>query len=117
MHHSDPSFRKKRLGIFVGFLLAGFLLLGAVVMCLWNFILAEVIPVKPLAYWQALGILLLSRILFGGFRFGRGGHSPKNDFQAPAWKKKWAEMSEEEKQNLKNQWKEKCRTKPSDDLH
>ena len=42
-------------------------------MALWNAILPEVVDAKPLSYWQALGLLLLSRILFGGFRFGGGG--------------------------------------------
>jgi hypothetical protein len=62
-------------------LLLAMALVGAlVVMFLWNFIIPEVIPgAKPLNYRQAIGLLVLARILFGGFPgrfpgpFGRGG--------------------------------------------
>lgn len=43
------------------------------VYALWNGVLAEVLPVKAVTYWQALGLLVLSKILFGGFPH-RGGH-------------------------------------------
>jgi len=38
-----------------------------IVMSLWNAILPAVIGVKLISFWQALGILVLSKILFGGF--------------------------------------------------
>ena len=78
--------------------------LGAVVMGLWNAILPDVLGVKSIAYWQALGLLVLSRILLGGFRFGGG---------TPPWKGRrrgrWTAMSEEEKAKMKEEWKKRCR--------
>ena len=54
-------------------MLARVAVLGLVVMLLWNAIVPGVFAgVRTLDYRQALGILVLSRILFGGFRSGRG---------------------------------------------
>jgi hypothetical protein len=48
-------------------------LLGWVVMTLWNAVVPGVFTaVHTIDYRQAIGLLVLSRILFGGFR-GRGG--------------------------------------------
>ncbi len=50
---------------------AGIGLLGWVVMALWNAVLPSVfMGVRAIDYRQALGLLVLSRILFGGFRGG-----------------------------------------------
>lgn len=43
------------------------LVMGYLVMWLWNAILPDVLGVRSINYWQAIGILALSRILFGGF--------------------------------------------------
>ena len=57
------------------------LVFGFIVMSLWNAILPAVIGVKTITFLQALGILLLSKILFGGFGGGRSGWRG-----SPAWK-------------------------------
>jgi len=63
-------FLAKFLGI--AFLaVAGIGFLGWVVMALWNAVLPGIfIGVRAIDYRQALGLLVLSRILFGGFRGG-----------------------------------------------
>ena len=43
---------------------------------LWNGVIVDVIGVKTVTYWQALGILVLARILFGGFPGRRGRFRP-----------------------------------------
>lgn len=54
-------------------MLALLAVLGLVVMLLWNAIVPGVfVGVRTLDYRQALGLLVLSRILFGGLRSGRG---------------------------------------------
>jgi hypothetical protein len=56
------------------FILAAIAVLGLVAMLLWNATIPVVLAgVRTLDYRQALCLLILSRILFGGFR-GRGGH-------------------------------------------
>lgn len=45
---------------------------GYAVMRLWNAILPAVAAVHPLSYWQAVGLLVLCRILIGGFHSAHG---------------------------------------------
>src|SRR5207247_7884751 len=40
---------------------------GEIVLQLWNWLLPQLFGWRPITFWQALGILLLCRILFGGF--------------------------------------------------
>lgn len=83
--------------------------MGAVVMLLWNAILPDLVAVNPITYWQAVGLLLLCRILFGNFRKGGpfgpppgggGSHSRRN-----YWREKWSSMSPEERAEMKEKWK------------
>jgi hypothetical protein len=46
---------------------------GASVQWLWNTLMPELFGLHQVTFWQALGLLALSRILFGGFG-GRGMH-------------------------------------------
>ena len=96
------------------FIIAGIFILGAVVMLLWNAILPDVLGVSNVNYWQALGLLALSRILFGGFKFGpRRNH---RGFGNPRFKEKFMNMSREERINFKNEWKERCRMRKDNNV-
>lgn len=54
----------------------GIAALGWVVMALWNWLLPTLFfGVREIDYVQAMGVLLLSKILFGGFRGHCGGHN------------------------------------------
>ena len=60
--------------MFFAFLLFAPLVLGLFgwfVMLLWNWLLPPLFGWKLIGFWQAVGLLVLARILFGGFR--RGG--------------------------------------------
>lgn len=86
--------------------LAAVFLFSAVVMLLWNATLPDVMPVRALSYWQAMGILVLSKILFSGF----GGPRGHRKFRGAAdLREKYRNMSEEERQRFKSEWKERCR--------
>ncbi len=41
--------------------------LGLVVEHLWNWLMPTIFGLKTIGYWQAVGLLLLSKILLGGF--------------------------------------------------
>jgi Ca2+/H+ antiporter, TMEM165/GDT1 family len=79
-----------------------------IVMSLWNNILPEVLGVKTITFWQAMGILVLSKILFGGFG-GKGGgkkrekHNWKNNLR-----EKWEQMSPEQREQFKSKWYNRC---------
>jgi len=51
--------------------LVGVTALTVIVMALWNWLVPPVIGWKTIDFWQALGLLVLTRILFG-FRAGFG---------------------------------------------
>lgn len=48
---------------------------GEIVMHLWNWLLPPLFGWRLITFWQALGLLLLCRILFGGL--GRGPRGPR----------------------------------------
>ena len=83
----------------------GVFLLGYVIMHLWNWLLPELFTnAQTIDYWQAMGILLLSKILFGGFHGrrcgGRCGH--RGGYWGSRWKSKWEGMSEEERAKFRS---------------
>ena len=81
------------------------------VMALWNGVLIKVVPaILAVTYWQALGILVLSKILLGGFGGGgrRGGGWKHGKPRGMAWRQKWREMSEEEREKIRQEWKNRC---------
>jgi Ca2+/H+ antiporter, TMEM165/GDT1 family len=85
------------------------MLFSFIVMSLWNGILSDVLAVKQITFWQALGILVLSKILFSGFG---GFHHKKEQFRNRFRQKmldKWEKMTPEEKQRFKEEWKTRCR--------
>ena len=92
--------------MFLFIFIAAVLVFGLVVMSLWNAILPAVIGVKTITFIQALGILVLSKILFGGFGGGRRWRG------GPAWKEKmkqrWDNMTPEEREKFKGGWKTRC---------
>jgi len=48
---------------------------GVIVMQLWNWLLPPLFGWHQITFWQALGLLALCRILFGGFGFRSSGRS------------------------------------------
>lgn len=111
MHLWQTKNKMKKLWIKKGLMILIFgtlavLVFGFVVMSLWNNILPAVIGVKTITFLQALGILLLSKILFGGFG-GRGGWRG-----SAAWKQKMKQrfenMTPEEREKFKAEWKNRC---------
>jgi len=91
--------------MFLFFAIAAVFGLSAIVMWLWNAVLPGLIPVHPIGYWQAMGLLVLCKILFGfrgsggGRKFG-GGHPIGEKYQG---------MNEEERQKFKEEWRQRCR--------
>jgi hypothetical protein len=84
-------------------------LFSFIVMSLWNALLPAILGVKMITFWQALGILILSKILFSGF----GGWRHKGEHFKNRWRErmteKWEKMTPEEKQRFKDEWKNRCR--------
>ena len=68
--------------------------LGGVVMLLWNAVVpALFVDARAIDYLHALGLLILSRILFGGFRGHGGWHGRRH------WDK-WRAMTPQEREQF-----------------
>jgi hypothetical protein len=60
---------------FLPFALLFIALFGLIVMTLWNWLMPALFGWKVVTFWQAIGLVILSKILFGGFHGGpRGMH-------------------------------------------
>lgn len=103
-----------------------------VVMLLWNAIIPGLTGWALLTYWKAVGLLILCKILFGGFPGHRGGHGGPpwarhharmrsawwrnlSEEEREQWKERrrewhatWHGMSMEERAKLKKNWKQRC---------
>lgn len=91
--------------LFALFAVAMFFAVSAVVMVLWNWLLPDIVGVKSITFWQAIGILVLSKILFGGFAGKKGFGRDKIRRMKEA---KMNGMSEEEREKFKEMWKQRC---------
>jgi hypothetical protein len=88
--------------IFIPFLVAaGLFVFGNLVMYLWNAILPEVMPVHTITFWQALGIFLLSKILFGGYHGGDHRHHAHDD-RRKELREQWMKMNPEEREKMRS---------------
>ena len=76
---------------------AGF---SAVVMLLWNWLIPVLFGLGAVSFWQALGILVLCRILFGSFGGGRHlMHGGMRHGRHPL-PEKWLKMTPEERKDF-----------------
>ena len=74
---------------------------GSLVMLLWNNALAPVLHISTVTFWQALGILVLSKILFSSFS---GGRSHRHITWKERMTQKWNNMTPDEKEKFKEKW-------------
>ncbi len=82
---------------------------GGAVMLLWNAVLPAVGSVRELDYPQGLGLLLLCRILFGGF--GKRGTRSWGGHRGVQWREKWKGMSDADRTRFREEWKARCAAK------
>ena len=63
-----------------------------------KWLMPAIFGLGTITYWQAWGLLILGRLLIGGFRMGGHGGSPR-------WRRRrrerWAHMSPEERQKFR----------------
>jgi len=77
---------------------------GFVAMWLWNWLMPALFGWHPIGFWQAIGILVLSKILFGGFH----GHHGGNMHWRRRMMERWDQMTPEERDRLRQGMRGDC---------
>ncbi|KGE13031.1 hypothetical protein [Sphingobacterium deserti] len=91
--------KKKGKFVFVLFaILLGVGLLIAFLQFLWNTLVTDIFGLRAIGYWEALGLFILSRILFGhGFGKQKRGVRKRSENEK--------ELSEQDREKLKSEWR------------
>ena len=90
---------------FVLFVGAALLVFGFVVMTLWNWLMPSLFGWRLINFWQALGLLVLSRILFGGFRGRPAGRMDWRRRMMERWEQMTPEEREQFRAGMRRRWR------------
>jgi hypothetical protein len=95
--------------------IAGFGLFIWAFQYLWNWLIPGIVGWRAISYWEAMGLFVLSKMLFKGITWNnKGGHWNKhwnakwNEKWNSKWSDKWATMSPEDRDRFKQKMREKC---------
>ena len=86
---------------------------GAIVQALWNWLLPAIFGWRQISFWQALGMLALCRILFGGL----GGHGGRRVRVEGGVGRSWTRMTPEERERFRQRMRERFGLGPSPGEH
>ena len=107
MMNMNKRFRARKVAGIVMMVIIGVLAFGTIVMLLWNALMPDIFNLHQITFWQALGLLLLAKILFSGFRGGPRGFGPK--WKRDALREGWANMTPEQQEKFRQEWGRRCR--------
>ncbi len=86
---------------------------GEIVEQLWNWLLPPLFGWRLITFWQALGLLVLCRILFGGWG-GHGNHrSGMRGRMAKRMDERMQAMTPEERERFRQRMRDRCGMGPS----
>ena len=77
---------------------------GFVVRALWNWLMPGLFGWHLINFWQAVGVLVLSKILFGGFR----GHPGRHLNWRRRMIERWEHMTPEEREKFREGLRSGC---------
>jgi len=80
-----------------GVIIPAVLLFALATRLLWNWLFPDLFGLHPISFWQALGLLVISRLLFG---WGKG-----IPYHRQGMRDKWAAMSPEERKDFHQRMK------------
>jgi hypothetical protein len=100
--------RKRRIARLVVLVLPIFLVVFAgmvwAVFRLWNWLMPSIFGLHEITYWQALGLMVLSWILFRGFRGPRMGHGRWRH----GMRERWEKMTPAEREEFARGLRSRC---------
>jgi hypothetical protein len=106
MDTSSNKKKYKRFFFFIPMMLFGLSAISYIVMLLWNWLMPVIFQLPTISFLQAAGLFALSKILFSSFNFN--GRNKRMYFNNHVMKEKMMNMSDEERQQFKEQWKKRC---------
>lgn len=77
---------------------------GEAVLHLWNWLMPALFGLRPITYWQALGLLGLCWILFGGQRGWMRPHMGRGRYMRGRWER----MTPEEREKFRAGMRARC---------
>jgi hypothetical protein len=83
--------------------IVAFAVFGFVVSHLWNYLMPALFGLHTITFWQAVGLIILGRLLFGGFRPGFGGAPWRRHMMA-----RWEQMTPEEREKFREGLRTRC---------
>ena len=78
--------------------------LSLVVRSLWNWLMPAIFGLGLITFWQALGLLVLARVLFGRF----GGGPGRRMHWRHRMTERWNQMTPEEREKFREGMKDRC---------
>jgi|ERR1700680_2617290 len=81
---------------------------GELVMHLWNWLLPTLFGWRQITFWQAVGLLALCRILFGGWSSHGGPRSNMRRRINQRMDERWEKMTPEEREEFRQSWRSRC---------
>jgi Ca2+/H+ antiporter, TMEM165/GDT1 family len=90
-----------KVAIMLLILVPGF---GTAVLFLWNWLMPSLFGLHAITFWQALGLLGLSWILFRGPKFGGRGWGPGGR----GMHRRWANMTPEQREQFRRGMQARC---------
>ncbi len=100
------SMRNKffKIPLFILLGIGGVALLGLLLMSLWNALLPGLFHAPEITFWQALGLFILAKLLFGGMHSGHHARGIRRRHYGKRFEERLANMTPEEREKFKSQW-------------
>lgn len=83
---------------------AAFVVFGFVTMQLWNWLMPGIFGLRTISFLQAIGLVLLSKILLGGFRAPWSGRRRWREHMAH----RWEQMTPDERDRFRAGMQGRC---------
>lgn len=101
--------RGRMAGKVLAFLVVAVAVFSALVWMLWNWLMPAIFGLPTISFWQALGLLALSWILFGRGFLGMGGRG----FAHRRWRRHMRDMTPEQREQFRKVMRERCGWAPA----
>lgn len=104
--------RATKVLMFGIFAVAAFFIFGEIVHLLWNWLMPVLFHLSAITFWQGIGLMVLSWLLFGGLRgVGRRGPGPRAHWRrriVERMQDRWEHMTPEEREKFREWVQGRC---------